>query len=102
MAMRFLKIVVCVDGLAVSQGAGAVVECIRTVESVFSTDDGMLYIFWVEGGMGKIGPSDVDQRSTLALATTALVAEKSVLVRYADGATCSDVFRAIEGFQLNR
>lgn len=83
--MRWMQLIAGVAGFALSHGANAYTTCTRTVESIFSTDGAMLYIFWVEGGMGKIGASDPDHKSTLALATTALALGNTVDIRYADG-----------------
>lgn len=100
--MRLMKLIVCGIGLSLAHSASAYITCVRTVDSIFSTDDGLLYITWVEGGMGKISVNDADHKATLALATVAMVSEKTVEVRYADGAACTDLFRQIDGLALKR
>lgn len=100
--MRWIQLIVCGTGFMLSLSANAYITCTRTVDSIFSTDDGTLYIYWVEGGMGRIGVNDPDHKATLALATTALSLGNTVEIRYADGSACTDLFRNIDGFLLKR
>jgi hypothetical protein len=96
----------CIAGLAAmtaAQSASAYVQCNNfKVESILSTENGTIHIFWVGGLMSSIAKTDDDQKATLALATTALALDLPVSVRFDDGASCTGNSQLITGFQLNR
>jgi hypothetical protein len=110
--MRFGKLVstlVGMAGLIAAQSASAYVQCSGKIQSIFSTDDGSVYIYWTTGGSGTITTgnptaniaADPDAKTTIAFATSALLSDLSVTYRYADGASCTGTFQSITGLALN-
>lgn len=72
------------------QGANAYSECTVNISRVFSGDNGHVWVFFAQGGAAYLSPTDPDKEATLALAMTALVASRPVIVRYeADGVACN-------------
>jgi len=69
--------------------AFAMTECTAAPERFF-VGDGILYVSWLGGGTGVINQADPDFKPTLAVITAAVLAPKTVVVRYAeDNANCS-------------
>lgn len=65
-------------------------QCTVNVANVFSGDDGYIWINYTNGGSGYLSPTDPDRQSTLAMAMTALVGSRQLIVRYAaDGVNCT-------------
>ena len=100
-----------------AQGASAYVECDPVkVTSVMATDNGSIYISWVNlvtsaTGMGGIAPTTTtggatvpnnDYKNVMALATTALSLDLPVTIRLANGSSCTAALQPITGLQLNR
>lgn len=83
--MRYCcKLAIVLTGCVSMAGpAAAVTECSVAVQSIFSGDDGSIWLFYTNGGSAAISNGDPDKAATLALATTALVGGRSVTVRYA-------------------
>lgn len=109
--MRWIKFAICAIGLSGAHSAAAFVDCNQTIHSIFAGGDGAIYIFWVNGGGGMIRhkasesgtePADPDFEPTLALATSALLSARPVVVRYADGTACNSWPPLIIGFELKR
>lgn len=67
----------------------AAVECNVSVQRYF-VGDGILWVIWQEGGVGTIFQSDPDFKPTLATVLASLLGNRQLIVRYSDGATCSD------------
>ena len=84
------------------QSAGAYTECSVQISRVFSGDDGMIWMFYAQGGAAYLAANDPDKEATLTLAMTALVASRPVVVRYqANGVTCTETRSDLIGFFLN-
>lgn len=72
------------------QQALAVTECPVNVQSVFTGDDGSVWIFYTNGGSGIIYKTDPDFETTVSFAMSALLASRQIVVRYAaDGVACT-------------
>jgi hypothetical protein len=72
------------------QQALAVTECVVNVQSVFTGDDGGVWIFYTNGGSGIIYKADPDFETTVSFAMSALLASRQIAVRYAaDGVACT-------------
>jgi len=78
------------------------VSCVLTPTEVFTADGGNLYVFFSNGGLGYIRADNAGYKTTVALATAAIVAQKNVTVRYPDGTACHATFALFEGFGLPR
>ena len=86
--------------LLCSTTADAYVECSVVPTTVHSGDDGNVYIFLTNGGIARINQDDDDFRQTFALATAALLAGRGMVVRYADGTSCSASMATILGLRI--
>jgi hypothetical protein len=88
--------------LCLSQPAFAYTQCDLSVQSVFSGDDGFVWVTFTNNGSGYLSPTDPDKQATMALAMTALVSSRPVTVRYtADGVPCTSQSRSdLIGFYL--
>ena len=96
-----LGLALCVSALLTTQPAHAYTECAVTPVSVFAGDDGSFYITYSNGGSSVIGSSDPDFQQTIALVTTAIVADKQIEVRYAaNGVSCTATLQALAGLRL--
>jgi hypothetical protein len=70
--------------------AYAVTACPVTVQNLFTGDDGAFWIFYTNGGSGFINKSDPDYELTASFALSALLASRTIIVRYAaDGVACT-------------
>jgi hypothetical protein len=68
--------------------ANAYVECALTPTKFF-VGDSILWVNYQEGGVGTIAQADPDFKPVFAVIMTAITTQKSVLVRYPDGASCT-------------
>jgi hypothetical protein len=80
--------------------ANAYVECALTPTKFF-VGDSILWVNYQEGGVGTIAQSDPDFKPVFAVIVTAITTQKSVLVRYPDGASCTSQ-QDIQGIWLSR
>jgi len=81
--------------------AEAYSECAVTLTSVFAGDEGAFYVGYSNGGSSVILVTDPDFNQTVALITTAMVADKQVEVRYAaDGVSCTATYQPIVGIHF--
>jgi hypothetical protein len=72
------------------QQALAVTECAVNVQSLFTGDDGGVWIFYTNGGSAIIYKTDPDFETTVSFAMSALLASRPIAVRYAaDGVGCT-------------
>lgn len=78
----------------------AYVECSVTPTTVHAGDDGNFYIFLSNGGLGVINQSDPDFKPTITLATAALLTNRGMVLRYADGTSCSASMAPILGLRI--
>lgn len=81
--------------------AHAYVECTVTPERYYVGDDGVLWVIWKQGGAGIIWQTDPDFKPTLAAVLAALLANRTMTVRYADGSACTGWPVPIGGIWLN-
>lgn len=90
------------SALALSaQPAHAATNCTLSVQRVTSGDDGYVYIYFTNGGLAAIYPTDPDKELTVSLAMTALVSSRQVGVRFtADGIACNLSRWDMEHFSL--
>jgi hypothetical protein len=86
----------------IASSAHAYVSCVLTPTEVFSADGGNLYVFFSNGGLGYIRADNANYKTTVALATAAILAQKDVTVRYVDGTACNAKFALFEGLGLPR
>jgi streptogramin lyase len=76
------------------QQALAVTECPVNVQSVFTGDDGSVWIIYTNSGSGVITKTDPDFDTTTSFAMSALLASRPITVRYAaDGVPCTSAGR---------
>lgn len=72
------------------QHALAVTQCEVKVQSLFTGDDGSVWIFFTNGGSAAITKTDPDFDTTVSFAMSALLASRPVVVRYAaDSVECA-------------
>jgi hypothetical protein len=78
------------SALLYPQHALAVTECPVNVKSLFTGDDGSLWIIYTNGGSGVITRADPDFETTTSFAMSALLASRPITVRYAaSGVACT-------------
>jgi hypothetical protein len=78
-----------------------VTECESQVDEIFVGDGSTLYVFLKNHGTAVIVQANVNWQTYMAMATSALVAGRSVRIRYtADNADCTTWNSDIEGFWL--
>ena len=83
------------------QRALAVTECSVQVKSLFTGDEGSVWIFFTNGGGASITKADSDFEATTSFAVSALLASRPILVRYAsDGVACSELRNDLIGLYL--
>jgi hypothetical protein len=77
-------------GLAgITSPAYAISECDTHILSVWA-GDGLVYLLFTNGGSAYLALSDPNRESVLSLATTALVTDRRVVVRFAaDNVNCT-------------
>lgn len=78
----------------------AYIECNVNPQRYYVGDDGTLWIVWKEGGAGIIVHTDPDFRPTLAAVMAALLGNRAMTVRYADGSVCTASPTLIVGIWL--
>lgn len=78
------------------------IACTVTPVSVFATEEGNFYIFFSNGGIGLINQTDGDFKQSVALATTALVTDRNLNLRYPDGTACTAQYGPIMGLGMDR
>lgn len=77
------------------QSASADTECTVNIARIWIGDDGYLWLWYTNGGSGYLQPGDPDREGTLSAGTTALVAQRQMIVRYqADGVACNATARS--------
>lgn len=90
-----------VYGAVLSAPTHAYTQCSTRVHHIWVGDEGYVWIHLESGGAAVIGPADPDREATLSVATTALVAGRQVVVRYAaDGVSCTEVRSDFSGIYL--
>ena len=82
--------------------AQAYIECTVTPVAVISTDEGNVYVYYTTPGIGQIFHTDADFKMTSALALSAILTDRHLIVRYPDGRACTDIFVPILGVQLTK
>lgn len=89
--MKWLATAAAVLGLsAVTAPAHAVTQCEVYIYNIWAGDGGNIYFSYTNGGSTFLIPSNPDREAVLALVTTALVASRRVVVRYAaDNVDCT-------------
>jgi hypothetical protein len=89
-----LLIASAIAGLTASFEAQAYTECNVRILRIY-VGDGTVWLDYTNGGSGYLASTDPDRDGTLAAATTALVAQREMIVRYAaDGVACTASGRA--------
>ena len=79
----------------IPQRASAYTECTVNISRIWIGDDGYLWLLYTNGGSGYLLPNDPDREGTLSAGTTALVAQRQMIVRYqADGVACTSTGRS--------
>lgn len=75
--------------------AFAYTQCTITLSSVYAGDGGNVWSTYTNGGSAYITPSNPDKASILAVAMTALVGMRQMIVRYTtDSAVCTSTLRS--------
>lgn len=80
----------------------AYIACTVTPISVFAAEEGNFYIFFSNGGIGLINQADGDFKQSVALATSALLTDRNLSIRYPDGTTCTAQYGPIIGLGMDR
>jgi len=97
--MKFWSKAACL-GLSIatlcsSPDALAYTQCQSKVQMIWAGDGGYLWLHLTNGGSTMIVPNDPNREAVLSLATSALLASRQVIVRYAaDGVDCSSTNRS--------
>ncbi len=80
--------------LVTAAPAFAYTQCTVTLSSIYAGDGGNVWLTYTNGGSAYITPSNPDKTSILALAMSALVGSRQMIVRYTtDGAVCTSTSR---------
>jgi len=80
---------------ALAAPADAVTQCQAKVQKIWAGDGGYIWAHLDNGGAAIISPTDANREAVISLATTALVAGRSVIIRYqADNVDCTQVGRS--------
>jgi hypothetical protein len=92
--VRTMRNLVCsIFGLLIigfSVNCNAFTECTATIGRIYTGDDGYIWMVLDNGMLAYVIPTDPDTKNILAIATTALVTEKTVTIRLnADGIACN-------------
>ena len=81
--------------LCSGQEALAYTQCQSKIQMIWAGDGGYLWLHLTNGGSTMIVPNDPNREAVLSLATSALLASRQVIVRYAaDGVDCTSTNRA--------
>ena len=101
MRMVIYRLIVAASTCA-SVPALAYTECDVSLQSVFSGDDGYIWLHFTNGGSAIISPGDVDKQGMTALATSGLMGGRAMTVRYnANSVACNTEGRSdITGLYL--
>lgn len=83
--------------------AHASTDCSVNLSKVWAGDDGHVWMLYTNGGSSYVTPSDPDTKNILALATMALMGNKTLAVRYvANSVACASTGRNdVVGVYLN-
>jgi hypothetical protein len=82
--------------------AEAQTECTGKVTRIWTGNGGTLWVIMDSGVVWYTLQSNLDTKNILATATTAMVTDRSVTVRFvADAAPCTGVRGDVEGMWLN-
>lgn len=89
-------------GVAMSSPALAYTQCSTKIRRIWVGDEGHVWLHLATGGAAVIRPADPDREATLSVATTALIADRPVVIRYAaDGVSCTEVRFDFSGMYLD-
>jgi hypothetical protein len=90
--------------LGVTNSAFAMTECWSQPERAFSEhSSGRFFMFFASGGWGYVDISDPGYKTTVAMFTAALMADKQVVYRYtSDGVSCTSGPNPIAGLWMIR
>ena len=86
-------LIVVFTGVAFLFASGSVLaftECWTKVTSIYSGDNGMIWMIFANGQTANISVTSVDAKNILALATTSLVADRHVMLRVSANAVPCD------------
>jgi uncharacterized protein with von Willebrand factor type A (vWA) domain len=79
---------------SLSSQAMAYTECQSTLQKIWVGDGGMVWLLLDNGGSAAIASTDPNREAALALATTALTTNRSIVIRYsANAVNCTDAGR---------
>jgi hypothetical protein len=88
--------------LGASATAQALTECTGKVSRVWTGNGGALWVIMDTGVVWYTTQSNPDTKNILATATTAMVTDRTVTVRFvADSVPCTGVRGDVEGMWLN-
>jgi len=91
---RCKKMILATVFLLGSAGAIAYTECTLNLTRIYAGDNGYVWLYYDNAGSAYVMPNDPDIKNILALATTALIGSKSIIVRYdANAVACSTLGR---------
>lgn len=77
------------------QEALAYTQCQSNVQKIWAGDGGYIWIHLTNGGSTMIAPNDPNREAVISLATSALLASRQIIVRYAaDGVDCASTARS--------
>jgi hypothetical protein len=103
---RYLFFVVIILLAATPTSSFAVTECTAKVAKIWTGDNGVVWLFFDNGVNAYTPPADPDTKNILAVATGALLAGKTVTIRFqADSLPCDSSTNSrndIVGVYLNK
>lgn len=74
--------------------AHAYTQCEGSMDRIWAGDGGYLWLRLKDGGAAIVRPDDQNKETVSAMAMTALVSSRRVIIRYsADNANCQDLGR---------
>jgi hypothetical protein len=86
--MKYVKFSALFFGLLFSSAGFAVVEC-NVVPMNYYTGEGIFWVNWDNGGAGSVNVSDSTYKTIVASVMLAGATGRRMVVRYADGASCT-------------
>lgn len=86
----FALMLVGPSAVCLSEPAYAYTECPALVEKIWAGDGGSIWVHLIGGGAAMLSANDPNKESVVAMAMTALVSSRRVVIRYsANNADCS-------------
>ena len=92
---------ICVVAVGFSTSAYSFTECTVEIEKIGVQDKDYVIIYFENGGMIMLGPTSPNPQNSLMLATTALLENRSIIVRYEDdNVECDSEYKKVTGIYI--